>query len=117
MTSSAPAARTASLLRGLAVATTCTPARSARATAYLPTTPPAPLMSTRWPACRAPSSKRACQAVNATDGRAAASASGMVVGAATSASAGSDDVLRRAAVSLHRQEPDHRVPDLQPEAP
>lgn len=80
---SAPAARTASALRGLAVATTCTPMRFANWIAYLPTTPPAPTISSRCPASRRPSSASACHAVSATDGSAAASVNGMLVGADT----------------------------------
>ena len=88
MTSSAPANKTRSLLRGLAVAITCAPARLASCTAYPPTAPPAPLIRRRCPAVSPASSKSACHAVSPTIGSAAASGSGMLVGAGARTSAG-----------------------------
>ena len=113
MTWSAPAARTASALRGLAVAMTWAPRRFASWTAYLPTTPPAPTTRRRCPACRA------AVVDEGLPRRQGHGRQGRGVGQGDARRGGDesvgrgDDELGGASVAFHRQEADDLVADAQ----
>src|SRR5919107_270400 len=72
MTWSAPIDRTRSTFAVLHTPVTCAPNALAICTPNVPTPPDAPTTSTRWPAWTRPRSRRACRAVTADTGTAAA---------------------------------------------
>src|SRR5262249_5380401 len=103
--------------RALAVAVTMAPARLASWTTYPPTPPPPPLTTIVRPAFRPACSNRACHAVRAADGNAAASAGSTVRGAAASTSAGAATYSAAAPGSVIGRNATTASPALQPATP
>src|SRR6266536_4433601 len=96
---------------------TVAPACLASWTAYPPTAPPAPLISTLCPSFRPACSNSDCQAVKPADGNAAASASSTVRGAVASASAGAATYSAAAPGAVIGKNATTASPALQPLTP